>query len=89
MRTPLLALAAVALLGACASQPGPLQGEYTALTPRDAARTDATGSPVRWGGRIVQVEPRPDSTCFEMVSTRLDHYGRPYWASDDTGGRFA
>ncbi|MBD7987072.1 Slp family lipoprotein [Luteimonas sp. Sa2BVA3] len=88
MRTTLLALAAVALLGACASQPKPLQGEYAALTPRDAAGTDATGSPVRWGGRIVQVEPRADSTCFEMVSTRLDHYGRPYWASDDTGGRF-
>jgi outer membrane lipoprotein len=43
---------------------------------------------VRWGGRIVQVEPRADSTCFEMLSTRLDHFGRPYWASDDTGGRF-
>ena len=88
MRNTLPALAAIALLAACASQPLPLQGEYAALSPRDAAETDATGSPVRWGGRIVQVEPREGSTCFEMASTRLDHYGRPYWAGDDTGGRF-
>jgi len=81
-------LAAAALLAACASQPKPLQGEYAALTPHDAATVDARGSLVRWGGRIVQVEPRADSTCFEMVSTRLDHHGRPYWASDDSGGRF-
>ncbi|MGY0651502.1 Slp family lipoprotein [Luteimonas sp. A537] len=84
----LLALASAALLAACASQPKPLQGEYAPLTPRVAAESDASGSLVRWGGRIVQVEPRADSTCFEMVSTRLDHYGRPYWADDDTGGRF-
>lgn len=83
-----IALAAAALLAACASQPRPLQGEYAALTPRDATAVDARGSPVRWGGRIVQVEPGADSTCFEMVSTRLDHYGRPYWADDDSGGRF-
>src|SRR5690606_40321554 len=37
---------------------------------------------------IVQVEPRPDRTCFEMTATRLDHQGRPYWAEDDLGGRF-
>ena len=88
MRTPFLALAAVALLAGCASQPRPLQGDFAVLTPRDAATTDATGTLVRWGGRIVQVEPRPDSTCFEIMSTRLDVHGRPYWASDDTGARF-
>ena len=56
--------------------------------PRDAADVDASGSVVRWGGRIVQVEPRADSTCFEMVSSRLDHFGRPYRADGETGGRF-
>lgn len=84
----LLALAATALLVACATHPAPLQGDYAPLTPRDAAERDARGSPVRWGGRIVQVEPRADSTCFEMVSTRLDHFGRPYHADGETGGRF-
>lgn len=81
------ALALTALLAACATHPQPLQGEYAALTARDAVQSGATGSPVRWGGRIVQVEPRADSTCFEMVSAPLDSHGRPYWA-DDTGGRF-
>ena len=88
MRKILAAAAFAGLLAACASQPKPLQGSFAELTPRDAAETDATGSPVRWGGRIVQVEPGPDRTCFEMLSTRLDHFGRPYRASDDTGGRF-
>jgi outer membrane lipoprotein len=81
---------ACALLAACATQPPkPLQGAYTSLlTPREAAESDSTGATVRWGGRIVQVEPKENSTCFEMISTRLDSYGRPLWAEDDTGGRF-
>jgi outer membrane lipoprotein len=82
------AVAALALMAGCASVPAPLQGEYTALSPREAIDTGRSGVPVRWGGRIVQTEPLADRTCFEMVSTRLDHTGRPYWGADDTGGRF-
>ena len=91
MRMPhaLAALSAGLLLAACASPlPRPLQGEYAPLDPRDAAEIDASGRAVRWGGRIVQVEPREGSTCFEMVSAGLDHYGRPSWGGGDTGGRF-
>ena len=77
-----------ALLAGCASQPKPLQGEFAPITPSDAVAMDQTGAAVRWGGRIVQVEPQPNRTCFEMMSTRLDIYGRPYWATDDVGGRF-
>ena len=89
MNVRLAALAiAVAALAACASQPRPLQGDFAVMSPRDAAATDVTGQLVRWGGRIVQVEPQTNRTCFEMISTRLDVYGRPYWATDDTGGRF-
>lgn len=87
-RTILLAAALTAVLGACATQPRPLQGEFTPITPRQAVERDATGALVRWGGRIVDVEPKPNQTCFHMISTRLDTYGRPYWASDDVGGRF-
>src|SRR5690606_21533216 len=82
MRTrPLPALMAVALLAACASGGDRAHGDASTLTPLDAPGGEATG-------RIVQVEPRPDRTCFEMTATRLDHQGRPYWAEDDLGGRF-
>jgi outer membrane lipoprotein len=83
-----LPLLASLLLAACATQPVPLQGRYAAITPHDAAARDSTGAPVRWGGRIVAVEPKQDRTCFEMISTRLDASGRPYRASDEVGGRF-
>ena len=76
------------LLAACASQPKPLQGEFAQISPQDAVERDSTGAMVRWGGRIVRTEPLANRTCFEMISTRLNSYGRPYWASDDVGGRF-
>lgn len=89
MNTRLAVLAtATALLAACVSQPQPLQGTFAQISPRDAIATDSTGAMVRWGGRIVDVEPQPNRTCFEMISTRLSNTGRPYWASDDVGGRF-
>ena len=89
MNTRLLATGiATALLAACATQPQPLQGQYQALTAHEAVIGMHTGASVRWGGRIIRTEPRPDRTCFEVISTRLNANGRPYWASDDTWGRF-
>jgi len=79
---------ALVLLAACVSPPKPLRGEYTAITPHGAVESDATGLMVRWGGRIVEVEPGPNQTCFEMLSTRLGDTGRPVWGSDQSGGRF-
>ena len=87
IRLAILTLA-TALIAACVSQPQPLQGQFATITPRQAANQDSTGAAVRWGGRIVQVEPSENRTCFEMLATRLDVYGRPYWASDEVGGRF-
>jgi len=87
-RPAILALAACALLAACATQPQPLQGQFATVTPREAVDHDSTGAVVRWGGRIVSVEPGENRTCFEMLSTRLDSSGRPYWGSDEVGGRF-
>lgn len=86
-RVAVLAVA-TALLAACANEPQPLQGQFAQITPRQAAQGDSTGAVVRWGGRIVDVEPQTNRTCFEMISTRLGTFARPYWASDDTGGRF-
>lgn len=79
---------ATALLAACATQPAPLQGQFQAVTAHQAAAENLTGNMVRWGGRIIRTEPRPDRTCFEVISTKLTADARPYWASDDTWGRF-
>lgn len=86
-RIPLLALAALAL-GGCVTVPGPLQGQFTPLTPRAAVATEQTGAVVRWGGRIVSTTPLANQTCFVIVSSPLNRAGRPLWARDDTGGRF-
>lgn len=89
MKPRLVGIAAICLvLGACATQPKPLQGEFTGLTPHDAVIGSHIGTQVRWGGRIIRTEPRPDRTCFEVISTKLNADGRPVWASDDTWGRF-
>lgn len=87
LATAILAPAALLAAG-CATHPTPLQGEYPEISARDAADHDRTGALVRWGGRIVQVEPREDSTCFEMLSMRLDANGRPLRTDDASGGRF-
>jgi outer membrane lipoprotein len=81
------ALALALTLGACATAPKPLQGEYSTLLPDDTAKRDATGEKVRWGGRIVGVEPRSQSTCFEIVAAPLSSNGRPQKV-DRSEGRF-
>jgi outer membrane lipoprotein len=84
----LLPLALAVALSGCVTAVQPLRGEFADLSPHQAVHMDATGQLVRWGGRIVRTEPLADRTCFEMLSTRLDVSGRPYWAADDTRGRF-
>ena len=82
-----LAIALVtAALASCATVPGPLQGQYPATTPRDAARATGGGA-VRWGGEIIKVEPKTDATCFEVLARELDASARPR-AHDGDGGRF-
>ena len=82
-----LPLSAACLLAACAT-PAPLKGSYVPITPQDASASDATGTIVRWGGRIVSVEPQSQRTCFQVIATRLQDSGRPRSNGDDTGGRF-
>jgi len=89
MMTRLIFLvASAALLSACVSQPKPLQGTFTETTPSAAMQTESIGVAVRWGGRIVSVEPRADSTCFEMISSNLDGSARPAREKDASNGRF-
>lgn len=88
MTIRLLVPAAALLLSACATPSGPLQGPFVQTTPHAAVEAGLTGVPVRWGGIVIQVEPQSNATCFEMMSTRLQASGRPYWGSDDSMGRF-
>lgn len=84
-------LIAVALLAGCATSSNwnhPLRGDYPALTPQDAGSGAYTGTHVRWGGRVVRVEARTDTTCFEMAGTQLSEAGRPLWAPQVPWGRF-
>jgi len=76
------------LLSACVTQPKPLQGAYAETTPEAAMQGDSTGAAVRWGGRIVSVEPRADSTCFEMISSKVGADARPSASRDNSNGRF-
>ena len=84
----LAAVCAGVLLAGCATQPVPLQGAYTAVTPEQAVDGASAGTTVRWGGRIVEVTPESSRTCFQMLSAPLDATGRPSFRDDRTGGRF-
>ena len=88
LRSFVLAVGSATVLAACVSQPKPLQGVFAEISPQDAVATDRTGAVVRWGGRVVEVEPQSNRTCFQMISTRLGGTSRPLASSDDTGGRF-
>ena len=82
-----LPLAAAVLLAGCVSTPKALQGEFSLVEPGQAAREGRVGERVRWGGRIVSVEPQASRTCFEVVGVRLGRDGRPL-ARDQSSGRF-
>lgn len=80
-------LALALILSACASVPTPLQGQFSSLMPDEAVQRQATGEQVRWGGRVVKVEPQSQRSCFEIVGNRLDDSGRPK-PQDRSDGRF-
>jgi len=88
-RLPFTVLTAALILGAagCATTPDPLSGEFAAITPAEAARNDARGRTVRWGGTIAAIEPLPDRTCFQIVGRELSKRGRPL-VEDESSGRF-
>ena len=87
MRIALLLVPAATLIAGCATAPVPLAGEFAALTPADSVATSRNGERVRWGGEIIKVEPRADSTCFEVLGRPLDARARPL-VRDHSDGRF-
>lgn len=86
-RLVLLAIIAAGLIG-CASMPRPLQGQYSEVAPAQAASEGRTGTAVRWGGRIISVDPTPQQTCFEILSRNLGNTARPARDADQSRGRF-
>ena len=83
-----LALALLATgLASCATVPTPLQGQFSAATPRAAVAGSAGGELVRWGGEIIKADPKTDSTCFEVLARDLDSSARPI-RRDPSDGRF-
>lgn len=81
----LLPVAACLALGACATVPQPLAGEFTPVTLHQAA--SANGSQVRWGGEIIETVPGSDHTCIYALSRPLDASARPE-SDQDSMGRF-
>jgi outer membrane lipoprotein len=76
------------VLGGCASVPHQLAGnDFANVTPQQVVGQNAHGEHVRWGGEIIKVEPKPDSTCFEVLSRELYSDARPS-RRDGSDGRF-
>lgn len=72
-----LIAAGVLLLAGCVSAPRPLQGDYVAMTPRDALQAGASGQPVRWGGRLLELARFDTHTCFLVAAEPLGVDARP------------
>jgi len=88
MRQSVIIGAAVAMLGGCATVQQPIAGkDFSAVTPQQAVAQNTRGERVRWGGEIIRVDPKPDSTCFEVLSRELYGDARPS-RHDGSDGRF-
>ncbi|MEZ5543905.1 MAG: Slp family lipoprotein [Lysobacteraceae bacterium] len=86
-RTLCLLIATAALTG-CVTVPKPLQGQFATIAPETASTQAREGDLVRWGGRIVEVQPSAEQTCFEIVSRPLSDSARPVANADISAGRF-
>ncbi len=84
-----LLLCGAALLPlACMRPPELLQGgPFIPVSVAQAQQGKVAGERVRWGGKIVSVEPGKGQTCMEVVSLPLDEQARPL-RSDQSEGRF-
>src|SRR4051794_33607901 len=89
MRPLIFVIALGALvLGGCATVPAPVAGtDFSTLTPQQAIAQNAGSARVRWGGEIIKVEPKNDSTCFEVLARELYSDARPN-RHDGNDGRF-
>lgn len=83
-----LTVLSATLLGACASTPDALRGEFAEVTPAQiAGGGEAAAQRVRWGGTILSLKNSEQNSCFEILSRPLRGNARPE-ASDEEQGRF-
>ncbi len=71
----------LSLLAGCASQPptaiGPAPAENPSITAVQAGEKNYTDHLVRWGGEIIQVHNRTNSTDIKILARDLTTAGRP------------
>jgi outer membrane lipoprotein len=85
-RTGILVFLTGLFLSSCTTIPEQLQGEYTALIPKETTETNLQ-TPVRWGGVVLETRPESNHTCFEILARQLETSMRPK-DSDKADGRF-
>jgi outer membrane lipoprotein len=86
-RVLLFSIVGALAMGGCATIPKPLQGDYAPVSLSDAQSGTATATRVRWGGEIVQTQPREQQTCFFVLAEPLDSQARPK-SGEESLGRF-
>jgi outer membrane lipoprotein len=86
-RVLFLSVAGAVALGGCATIPQPLAGNYAPVTLEAARSGSAGATQVRWGGEIVETQPREQQTCFFVLAEPLDSQARPR-RSEESLGRF-
>lgn len=86
-RVLFLAVVGGLALGGCATIPQPLAGNYTPVPLASARDGSASNARVRWGGEIIETDPREQQTCFFVLAEPLDSQARPR-AGADSMGRF-
>jgi len=74
------------LLAACASTPQALRGDFPGPEPATASDS-SIGQSVRWGGRLLEVRPEANRTCFEILALPLDDTAQPQQGAEP-GRRF-
>jgi outer membrane lipoprotein len=80
MHRNLLALILVLSLGACATVPESLRGEFAQGANLLAVRSQPdnfTGQEVRWGGIILNVDNQREESILEILAYPLDKSSRP------------
>lgn len=84
-RIVFLSVVGALALGGCATIPQPLVGNYAPVSLEAARAGSANATPVRWGGEIIQTQPREQQTCFFVLAEPLDSQARPRSGAESQG----